>query len=219
MSRCPRDVTLYHGSIRLFRDSILKDGIKESEGVGAYDGVFLSKSVQVALKWARMRPRGMHGSWDTLNRIRYMGKDPKSLLPVVFVVNIPGEETIHLTADFNVENYFDYKPGDEHYLSRDIRWDDERIKNVIYNRCKGRPIGNLARRDDQDLEKYEYEKRRHILRGNARLRQWKSWKDEHAEPSYKILECESTTIPTSWIVGVIDYKDAEGNEISPVRKR
>jgi hypothetical protein len=123
-------LTFYHGTIRLFLDDILKQGLKYGEGWHGYDGVFLEKSLGDAFYFANQKRETMEQS----DEAEEAGES--SLDPVVIIVNLPASESKFLAPDLNLDEFDPGIAKDEFSLPLGTRWNDEKVHAVVYNKCR-----------------------------------------------------------------------------------
>lgn len=92
---------LFHGTLAQNVDEILRKGIMEGEGWGGANtrGVFLSRTPEGALYWAKLAHQREHGERLEVSRFDREYRHIADRLLAVLVVDIPDEEIGSLRAD------------------------------------------------------------------------------------------------------------------------
>lgn len=113
-TRIQQPVVLYHGTLRKLLAQIQQQGLKPSVGWGGADteGVYLSKTTNGALYWAKLAYQNSIGGRLEADRFDRNNSKQQNDILVVLRVNIPYTHVSNLRADMEqAEDYgFD---GDE----------------------------------------------------------------------------------------------------------
>jgi hypothetical protein len=121
-------VTLYHGTLREYLDPILRGGIEVGEGWGGAgtSGVFLSKTVDGAVYWAKMGYQREHEERMEISKF-----DPANLKELAVVkVSVPADKTENLRADMEQADDVGFEGDETDWQASlkeigDVRYDGE----------------------------------------------------------------------------------------------
>lgn len=111
---------LYHGTQRKYIDSIMKDGIRTTEGRGGAgtSGVYLSATPQGALYWAKDNFVMDHPEIKEISRLdRHYTSEELEEMFVVLKVKIPANKTSFLKADMEQAEDVGFEGSDKDWES------------------------------------------------------------------------------------------------------